>query len=475
MLNGHGGNINKICNAYGIDPDEIIDFSASINPLGYPDSVRKVILKRFNDILNYPDSECTDLRKSIAKKHSCKESNIIIGNGSNELFHLIPRALKPIQGAVLQPTFSEFKDALYNANVNIIEIIYDINKEFTHYQAKNHPYTPPPHPAKLCPTPIPCFRKEALGDRRAFGRVQRRNLENDSFTSPLSPPSQGGDKGEVVKPDKAELSSCRNSPDIEQLQNKSFSFDLNDARLRNLREGVVFLCNPNNPTGQLVTKQEILEFAKDYPKRLIVVDEAFMDFVEEEEEFTVIKEASPMENLIVVRSLTKFYGFPGLRLGYLVACESIINNLLRFKEPWTVNSLAQVAGQVAINDEMFILNTRSFMSIEKRFLYECLSKIEGLNPLYPSANFILVRIENGEITSSRIHDLLLKDKIIIRDCSNFIGLSDKYFRVAVRTREENQKLLNALKGIISCQTAEVASEEEFTFMIKGDSTCKQRQ
>ncbi len=382
MLNGHGGNINNICNTYGLNPDEIIDFSASINPLGYPDSVRNVILERFDDILNYPDSECADLRKVIAERYSCKESNIIIGNGSNELFHLIPRALKPIQGAVLQPTFSEFKDALYNTNVNIIEII------------------------------------------------------NNS---------------------------------------KSLKFNLSDSKLKGFKEGVVFLCNPNNPTGQLVTKEEILEFAKYYPKRLIVVDEAFMDFVEEEEMFTVIKEASSMENLIVVRSLTKFYGFPGLRLGYLVACEFIINNLLRFKEPWTVNSFAQVAGQAAINDKEFTYNTRRFVSSEKMFLYEGLSKIKGLHPFYPSANFILVRIGNDELTALSLHDLLIKGKIIIRDCSNFIGLSDKYFRVAARTRDENQRLLNALKGIMSCQTAEVASEEEFTFMIKGVSTCKQRQ
>jgi threonine-phosphate decarboxylase len=382
MLNGHGGNINKICNTYGLNPDEVIDFSASVNPLGYPDSVRKILLERFDDILKYPDSECTNLRKTIAEKYLCNTSNVIIGNGSNELFHLIPRALKPKQGAVLQPTFSEFKEALYNANVNIIEII------------------------------------------------------NDST---------------------------------------SLKFNLSDSKLKGFKEGVVFLCNPNNPTGQLIPKDEILRLVEANIKRLIVVDEAFMDFVEEGEEFTVIKEARSTENLIVVRSLTKFYGFPGLRLGYLIACESIINNLLRFKEPWTVNSLAQVAGQAAINDKAFKLNTRTFMSVEKRFLYEGLSKIKELHPSYPSANFILVRIGNDELTSLSLHDLLIKDRIIIRDCSNFTGLSNKYFRVAVRTRDENKRLLSALKGIMSCQAAEVASEEEFTFMIKGGSTCKQRQ
>jgi threonine-phosphate decarboxylase len=374
MLNGHGGNINNICNTYGLNPDEIIDFSASINPLGYPDSVRKVILERFDDILNYPDSECGALRKVIAERHSCKESNIIIGNGSNELFHLIPRALKPKQGVVLQPTFSEFKNALYNANVEIIEII------------------------------------------------------NNS---------------------------------------ESLKFNLDNSRLRNFKEGIVFLCNPNNPTGQLVTKEAILGFAKDYPKRLMVVDEAFMDFVEEEEErFSVIKEAISLENLIVVRSLTKFYGFPGLRLGYLVACESNVNKLMQFKEPWTVNAFAQVAGQVALNDKEFTFNTKRFMSGEKMFLYEGLSEIKELHPFYPSVNFILVRIGNGETTSSSLHDLLIKDKIVIRDCSNFIGLSDKYFRVAVRTRDENQTLLSALKAIMSHQGAEVVSEKDFNVSLR---------
>lgn len=123
MLNGHGGNINQLCNKYGLNPDEIIDFSASINPLGCPEGVRKAISERFNDIQNYPDSVCSSLRKAIADKVHCNESNIIVGNGSNELFYLIPRALKPKQGILLQPTFSEFKDALCNANVKIVEIV----------------------------------------------------------------------------------------------------------------------------------------------------------------------------------------------------------------------------------------------------------------------------------------------------------------------------------------------------------------
>ena len=173
-----------------------------------------------------------------------------------------------------------------------------------------------------------------------------------------------------------------------------------------------------------------------------------MDFVDDDGKYSVIKEAPLIDNLIVVRSLTKFYGFPGLRLGYLVANESNVNKLMQFKEPWTVNTFAQIAGDVAINDAEFAVNTRQYVSCEKAFLYEGLTDIKGIRPLQPSVNFVLVKIHNAEITSSGIQDLLINDNIIIRDCSNFIGLSDKYFRVAVRTRKENQKLLSALRMVM---------------------------
>lgn len=369
MLNGHGGNINQLCNKYGLNPDEIIDFSASINPLGCPEDVQKNIWERFDDIKNYPDSECTKLRKAIADKVPCNDSNIIVGNGSNELFYLIPRAMKPKQGVLLQPTFSEFKDALSNANVEVVEIV------------------------------------------------------NDDGNFPI--------------------------------------INTNLSSLTNIEDGMVFLCNPNNPTGQLTLKKDILELVNGNSNRLIVVDEAFMDFVDDDEKYSVIKDAPLMDNLIVVRSLTKFYGFPGLRLGYLVANESNINKLMQFKEPWTVNTFAQIAGQVAINDVEFAVNTRQYVSSEKTFLYNGLTKIKSIQPFQPSVNFVLVRIHNTEITSSGIQDILIKDNIIIRDCSNFIGLSDKYFRVAVRTREENQKLLSALNLIMEDVITEEAGRRGY--------------
>jgi threonine-phosphate decarboxylase len=356
MLSGHGGNVKQICDKYGLNPDEIIDFSASINPLGCPAVVRKAVTEQFNDILHYPDSQCTDLRKTIAARIPCNESNVIIGNGSNELFYLIPRALQPKKGVLLQPTFGEFKDAFFNSNIDVVEIVND---------DKNFPV-----------------------------------------------------------------------------------INTNISRLKSDEDSMVFLCNPNNPTGQLTRREDIIELVKDNPNRLIVIDEAFMDFVEDDEKYSVIKDAPLMDNLIVVRSLTKFYGFPGLRLGYLVTNESIINKLMRYKEPWTVNIIAQVAGMAAINDEEFATNTRQYVSGEKTFLYDGLTNIKGIHPFQPTVNFILVRIGDKVITTSKIQDLLLKNNILIRNCSNFVGLDETYFRVAVKTREDNLKLLSALKLVM---------------------------
>ncbi len=369
MLNGHGGNIKQICDKYGLDPNEIIDFSASINPLGCPEVVRKAAYEQFNDVLNYPDSECSDLKKTIAAKIPCNESNVIIGNGSNELFYLIPRALQPDKGVLLQPTFGEFKDAFRNSHVDVVEIIND---------------------------------------------------------------------------------------------DKDFSIiSTNISKLKSVKDGMVFLCNPNNPTGQLTRKEDIIELVNDNPNRLIVIDEAFMDFVEDDEKYSVIKEAPSMQNLIVVRSLTKFYGFPGLRLGYLVTNESIVNKLMRYKEPWTVNTIAQVAGMAAINNEEFATNTRQYVCSEKAFLYDGLTNIKGIHPFQPTVNFVLIRIQDIRVTSSEIQNRLLKNNILIRNCSNFVGLDEKYFRVAVKTREENMKLLSALKSVMDDMTSKENNQKDY--------------
>lgn len=352
MFKGHGGDIKNIIN-YG--NNGVLDFSASINPLGYPENVRKVLWENFDDILHYPDIDCASLRKCIAQKIGHTEDEIIVGNGSTELFYLIPRALRPAKGIIFQPTFSEFAEALKCSHTEVVNNVMREKDSF-------------------------CFeyRKDSFNDK---------NVE------------------------------------------------------------MVFLCNPNNPTGQLTEKSVILDMARQHPNITFVMDEAFIDFVDEPERYSVIDDAGTMHNLIVVRSLTKFYGFPGLRIGYLVTHVDLVKKMMEYKEPWSVNILAQFAAKVSLEDKEFISRSREFMFHERLYLFNELSNIHGFQPYKPTANYIFVKINARGMNSSLLREQLLAHDIAIRDCSNFVGLGDKYFRVAVRTREENTRLVAAMKNV----------------------------
>ena len=152
------------------------------------------------------------------------------------------------------------------------------------------------------------------------------------------------------------------------------------------------MCNPNNPTGHLVEKAVILSMVRQHPDITFVIDEAFIDFVEEPEKYSVINETGTMRNLIVVRSLTKFYGFPGLRIGYLAAHADLIIKMMEYKEPWSVNALAQCAAMTALEDKEFISRSREFMFTERLYLFNELSEIQGFSPYKPTANYVFVRI-----------------------------------------------------------------------------------
>lgn len=353
MFKGHGGDIKYIINQGN---NGILDFSASINPLGYPKNVRKVVGENFDDILHYPDIDCSGLRNCISRKIGRSGDEIIVGNGSTELFYLIPRGLRPKKGIVFQPTFSEFAEALKCSHT---EVFHHVLKE-----------------------------------------------------------------------------------------KDSFCFEYDKDHFQDNKTEIAFLCNPNNPTGQLIEKSVILNMLRQHPNVIFIVDEAFMDFVDTPERYSVINEAGTMRNLIVVRSLTKFYGFPGLRVGYLVAHVDLVKKMMEYKEPWSVNTFAQCAAMVAMEEEEFLSRSREFMANERLFLFNELSNIQGLLPYKPTANYIFIKINSDGMTSPFLRERLLEHGIAIRDCSNFVGLNDKYFRVAIRTRDENTMLVSALQKIM---------------------------
>jgi len=209
---------------------------------------------------------------------------------------------------------------------------------------------------------------------------------------------------------------------------------------------VFFVCNPNNPTGNLIL--EDCASINKLTNKLLVVDEAFIDFLPNQKDYTLIWRAIKTKKIIVLRTFTKFFALPGLRIGYLVAHKEVVDKLRQHQVPWNINSLAQIAVEQILNDKEYINRTYKLIKKERDFLFEQLAKIEGLKP-YPSVtNFLLIKIEKADITSESLRKSLIENGILIRDCSNFRNLNNKYIRVAVRLRKENLKLLEAFKKAI---------------------------
>jgi threonine-phosphate decarboxylase len=222
------------------------------------------------------------------------------------------------------------------------------------------------------------------------------------------------------------------------------------AAMREERCDMAFLCNPNNPTGRLLKKNGVLKIAETAKelKCYLVIDEAFMDFLPNEQKHTFIWGAVKDKKFIVLRSFTKFFALPGLRIGYLVAHKDLIKRLKQIQPPWSVNSIAQYLAKIILNDKDYIEKSRKLINEEREFLFNELATLKRLKPYPSEANFLLVKIIDSRLDSSILTDELIQKGILIRDCSNFRGLNGRYFRVAVRTHKENIKLINALREVL---------------------------
>jgi threonine-phosphate decarboxylase len=355
----HGGNIYRFVEEQNTKIEEVMDFSASINPLGVPDTVVKAIMENIKYLRHYPDPDAKKLTQTIAEYFDIDPGQILCGNGSTELIYLVVKALKPKRVLIQMPTFSEYERACRTTSYKLKVTRYKLKKE------------------------------------------NNFDLNPDEFIS---------------------------------LFTTQYSL---------LPMDMVFLCNPNNPTGRLIKKEDVLkiaEAAKEY-KCYLVVDEAFIDFIPEE---SVIKEVQNNPYLIVLRSMTKFYALSGIRVGYGIFPEKILDTLRIHKEPWTINTLAQIAGLTAIKDSEYIKQTFKVIKREKKRLEEGFRLLDI--KYFPSkANFYLLKHNEAQ----RIFSALKRVNIMVRDCSNFKGLDSSYIRVAVRSQKENERLLEELSKI--CQ------------------------
>ncbi len=210
---------------------------------------------------------------------------------------------------------------------------------------------------------------------------------------------------------------------------------------------LLFLCNPNNPTSKLIPQKalsEILDAALSQDM-LVFLDEDFLEFVDDEKSRTMIHKIHRYPNLFILRSFTKIFGLTGLRCGYGIANPEIINVLLCSKIPWNVNCLAQPAAIAALKDEEHLEVTRALIKQEKAYIQRELSQFSNFSFSEPDANFFFIDIRNTNLTANALKHRMLKQGILIRDCSSFVGLNEFYIRVAVKTHEENVRLIDAFK------------------------------
>jgi len=213
---------------------------------------------------------------------------------------------------------------------------------------------------------------------------------------------------------------------------------------------IVFLCNPNNPTSMLIPQETltgIIEKALEQDT-FVFLDEDFLEFVENEKALTMIGKINKYPNLFILRSFTKIFGLTGLRVGYGIANEEIINMLLCAKIPWNVNCLAQAAAIAALKDEDHLQVTRELIKKEKALLQTELAKFRSFKFSSPDANFFFIDIRKSGLNATQLKNRMLKHGALIRDCTSFKGLDKFYVRIAVKTRWENKRLIDALKRTI---------------------------
>ncbi|MGB9679158.1 MAG: pyridoxal phosphate-dependent aminotransferase [Thermoanaerobacteraceae bacterium] len=226
------------------------------------------------------------------------------------------------------------------------------------------------------------------------------------------------------------------------------SFKLNFARLFIQIEEAdgLILGNPNNPTGQGIIKEEIGILLKkadilDIP---IMIDEAFIEFIKEHKKYEALSFIKNHKKLFIVRAATKFFGLPGLRLGYGIGSIPVIQKLEEYKEPWTVNAFAERIGIELFKNSDFIEKTKEYINKEIEYMLSSLRKIDYLIAFDTKANFILLKLKTGNVV--KLKEELLKNGILIRDASNFRYLDSLYFRVAVKSHEDNKKLIQILSS-----------------------------
>lgn len=341
---------------FGVDPGQFLDYSANINPLGMPASVREMLLASLAAVAHYPDPGHRVFRRALANRLQMSEEWLLPANGAAEAMALAILGLQPQTVGVVYPCFSEYAQLSEQFGARVIG----------------------------------CFGKEEQG----------------------------------YKPDPVELHALFAQADL------------------------VFVGSPNNPTGILYQPDELLQMAE-WTKETntwLIVDEAFLDFVEEERQYTLATQLARFPRVILMRSMTKMYAIPGLRLGYAIAHPQVIAKMREKQVSWSVNTLALLAGELCLQEQAYEEQTRSLIKEERTYLINFIRSELGWRVWPGEANFLLLRSPES-LPAEQLQARLGKKGVLIRNCAMYPGLTAHDVRIAVRGRAENERLLAALSEV----------------------------
>jgi threonine-phosphate decarboxylase len=325
----HGGDIFAIARERGWDWREMLDFSASINPLGPSPHVREAICRSIDRIVHYPDREPVRLQAALAQAWNVSAEQVLCGNGATELISFLSRVCGEFEIALAVPVFSEF-----------------------------HRLFPPA-------TYVDLLRQQEWP-----------------------------------------------------------------------RQGLLVVTRPANPTGWTLPLENLDAYLSS-SSALVVVDESFIDFAAAPSAACLLQ---TYPRLLILRSLTKFYALPGLRLGALIGNQDRIRGWRSLREPWQVNVLAEEAGMAALQDEQHAKASLQMVEKERAWLFNKIRLLPRTTPEQSSANYLFVRL-GYSATALAAH--LLQRKILIRNCAAWPGLVGEAIRIAVRKPSENERLLAA--------------------------------
>lgn len=351
----HGGNVYEIASQLGCTPEDVLDYSASINPLGPPAGLVDLFNRTFQRLQHYPDIQNRLLVDSIARYHELTPNQVVVGNGSTELIYWLPKVLGIRRALIVLPTFSEYQKAFELQGVQL---------------------------AKLITSPEGNFQ-----------------------------------------------------PEVEQLEELFEKFS----------PEAVLCTHPGSPAGTLMPPEVRTWLVEKSRKQKLfaIVDEVFSDFCEEESLKGLLGEST---QLVIIRSLTKFYGLPGLRLGYLLTSEPLAKRLSQFLPPWSVNTYAQTAGPYCFEQGEYRERTLALIGEERKRMAERMQALAGCQVFPGRANYLLLRLGKELAPAAELQQkLLASERILVRDCGSFEGLDEHYVRFAVRLPDQNERLLAALE------------------------------